>query len=438
MSSAALGKVVEIGLDASADISEEVLARDHDAAPSVLWPEQRWLGKLLSTEYTPPGESDSESAPSRLCYALQGMCGVAGLLESICIPQGTAEAAGMAEPNTLTYIACALYGLGFAALALPISSAREALRPGGALEQLGVGEVMISAEDARSNARWRKGLLGLSALCVSFGAFCIAMAVFELPPFVPPGSPTQYKFIVALIGLWLCTTLPVAVSGWWASMRTASSLCRDEAIEATKAVASTDPKAPLTANDGEDFGDILKKTSSIHMGVDLRRYRSRRPRTERKAGLAEARAAEVDWESESDWDEKVAKRALGLRTKFELLSDDWSGGLIGFGGSCWLVALGSFTRLINTPWCAGMDVVNGTPPGTQRNASLAFAAIVLPLPFFLAMDVAHTSSWCDYLVEELNEARAKFGPASHLKIDWLETALARLVSICAKVCVRPP
>ena len=51
MSAAALGKAVEVALDSAADISEEVLARDHDATPSVFWPEQRWLGKLLSTEH---------------------------------------------------------------------------------------------------------------------------------------------------------------------------------------------------------------------------------------------------------------------------------------------------------------------------------------------------------------------------------------------------
>ena len=63
----------------------------------------------------------------------------------------------------------------------------------------------------------------------------------------------------------------------------------------------------------------------------------------------------------------------------------------------------------------------------------------LPVPFGLAMDVAHTSSWCDYLVEELNEARAKFGPRSHLKIDWLETTLLRLVRVAFPLMtVGPP
>ena len=104
MSAAALGKVVEIGLVASADISEEVLARDSDAAPSVLWPEQRWLGQLLSTEYTAPGESHSESAPSWMCYALQALCVVTALVSVPNVPGDYAEMAGMTEPNVLLYM----------------------------------------------------------------------------------------------------------------------------------------------------------------------------------------------------------------------------------------------------------------------------------------------------------------------------------------------
>ena len=97
MSVAALAKVAEAALDSAADISEEVLDRDSDAAPSVLWPEQRWIGQLLSAEYTAPaGESHSESAPSRLCYALQGLCVAIGL-DIIFTLKYNAEMAGMAR-----------------------------------------------------------------------------------------------------------------------------------------------------------------------------------------------------------------------------------------------------------------------------------------------------------------------------------------------------
>ena len=40
-------------------------------------------------------------------------------------------------------------------------------------------------------------------------------------------------------GLLVSTVLPVAFSGWWASMRTASSLCRDEEIKVIHAIDAT-------------------------------------------------------------------------------------------------------------------------------------------------------------------------------------------------------
>ena len=45
--------------------------------------------------------------------------------------------------------------LSSAVAAVVIGSTREALRPGGALEQLKVGEVLISKQDAASLSRWR-------------------------------------------------------------------------------------------------------------------------------------------------------------------------------------------------------------------------------------------------------------------------------------------
>ena len=48
-------------------------------------------------------------------------------------------------------------------------------------------------------------------------------------------------------------------------------------------------------------------------------------------------------------------------------------------------------------------------------------------PFLIAMDIAATSTWCDTLMNELNDARSNHGPESHLKIQWLETTLRQLV-----------
>ena len=44
---AVLSTVVHAGLDTAGNDSEEVLARDSNAVPSVWWPEQRMLGVLL-------------------------------------------------------------------------------------------------------------------------------------------------------------------------------------------------------------------------------------------------------------------------------------------------------------------------------------------------------------------------------------------------------
>ena len=70
MSVAALGKVVAIGLDSAADVSEEVLARDSDAAPSVLWPGSQaehsvgpLLDQKLAAEYLPASQAEQLLAP---------------------------------------------------------------------------------------------------------------------------------------------------------------------------------------------------------------------------------------------------------------------------------------------------------------------------------------------------------------------------------------
>jgi hypothetical protein len=369
-----LTNALEAGLDSVGDDSEEVLARDSNAATSVLWPEQRWVGRLLSVEYdvldnTPIGLS----TPSALCHALRALPVIQGVLVALAFPGALAESAGMAdETNKLLHVAGTLAGLGWVAFSLVVPSALEALRPGGALEQLGAGEVMISAEDAASDARWRKGLLATSsAFCVLFGLPYIASAVLELPPLVPPGA-LMLRILWGEGGLLICTVLPVAVNGWWASMRTASCLCRDETIETIHAIETTDPAS-------------------------------------------------------DEWDAAVAERALGLIPKLRLLSDGWSGGLIGFGSFIWLNALACFVYAINAPFNDRFDAANDLPPGTIQAVWIVIGASFFPLPFLLVLDVAHTSTYCDLLVEKLNSARVRYGPESDPKITWLETSLLRLV-----------
>ena len=163
-------------------------------------------------------------------------------------------------------------------------------------------------------------------------------------------------------------------------MFTASCLCRDEVIEVIKNVRSADPNS-------------------------------------------------------DEWDEAVAEPGLALIEKMELLSAGWSGGLTGFAAFFWLEALACFTSAINPQFCDGMDAANGDELGTARTIFLVLTAINTTLPFLLALDIAATSTWCDNLMAEFNDARINHGPESHLKIQWLETALEKLVR---RTCAAPP
>ena len=356
----------------SSDAAQEVLARDSDAVVSVFYPEQRWIGALLST---------ADGGFGAVYYFAQAECLGLCAIQVLALAPGTAAAAGLPEPNALLYVHAALMGIMSVALTFIIGSARSALRSGGALEQLKVGEVTISEKDGTTLSRWRVGVGAFSGLWVLVSLLPLA-AAFGLPPFGSPNTPTEARVEFALRGLVICTVFPVAFSGWWASMRTASCLCRDEVIEVIHKVRTVAPTS-------------------------------------------------------GDWDAAVAQPALGLIEKMKLLSDGWSGGLAGFGVFFWLGALALFTHAINAPLCEGLDAANGSPPGTQRTVSLMFVAIFTTLPFVLALDIAATSTWCDNLMEELNDSRANHGPESHLQIQWLETTLRQLVrrafplSLCA-------
>ena len=121
-------------------------------------------------------------------------------------------------------------------------------------------------------------------------------------------------------------------------------------------------------------------------------------------------------ENDEQWEAKVTQPALALREKFELLSHGWSGGLLGVTLGFWLMALAFFTL--------SLDPLLDENERAFLLSTVAFFAL---LPFPLAMDIAGTSSWCDTLMAELNEARIKHGEASHLKIHCLETSLKQLV-----------
>jgi len=67
------------------------------------------------------------------------------------------------------------------------------------------------------------------------------------------------------------------------------------------------------------------------------------------------------------------------------------------------------------------------PRGFALVFYITLTTLFTALPLLMAKDVAHTSTYCDLVIDELNEARAKHGPESHLKIQWLESTLKQLV-----------
>ena len=348
----------------STDEVAEVLACDSDAVPSVFYSEQRWIGALLST---------ANGGSSVMCYILQAACVGQCVFAWLAFAPGFAEAAGMPGVNSLLFTQAAVEGGSWVVLFLLINSARDVLRTGGTLEQLRVGQVMISEQDNASLSRWRVGLLVLSGVWAAWGGLLVylfhPMRADDDEVYVFPLGVRMYGWTSAVL---FCTILPLATIGWQHSMRIASCLCRDEVIEVIRKVRTVDPTS-------------------------------------------------------DEWEEGVSQPALGLIDKMKLLSDGWSGGLVGLSLFIFLYALCFFAVAINEPVCNGLEAVGGMPPGFYRQINLVLTALWTVPPFLIAMDIAATSTWCDTLMNELNDARSNHGPESHLKIQWLETTLRQLV-----------
>ncbi len=359
-------EVTKLPRHTSEDSEEKVLARNSNAVPSVLYPEQRWLGAVLATA----------GGSSAFCGVAWVVSMGTSVFTAISFPKVFADMAGLPDVNMLLRLGSVELALAFAGCTLVVVSAHNALRPGGALEQLKVGEVMISAEAGMHLSNWRVGLGALSVCWVLFGLTWV-MAVFSLPPWGYPNMCLEAHILFSNGGLIFCTVFPLAFSGWLHSMRTASCLCRDEIIEVIHAVRTFGPRSV-------------------------------------------------------EWDEAVVYRALGLIDKMKLLSDGWANGLAGFSAMFWGLSLAFITGVVlNTPWNEGVDAKEGWAPGTCRAMFLAGASICAMLPFLLGLDIVATSTWCDTLMNELNDARANHGSESHLKIQWLETVLRQLVRLAS-------
>ena len=340
----------------STDTAEEVLERGSDVVASVCYPEQRKIGAALNV------------GSGALCFGLQALC-VALFVDKVWTGGPALAVQADLPANTLNHVAAALNALGYASLAVVFGSTRDALRPGGALEQLKVGEVMISEQDGKRLRRWRVGLGVISVFCLVAGMQEVVEATVLPEDHDKASVEAWIRGVVRGLVRAACAAL---FSGWWHSMWTASCLCRDQVIE------------------------VIKSNRSISPSSD-------------------------------EWDGDVAQPALELIDKMRLLSDGWSRGLVGLAAASWLYALAYFVGAINTPWNEGVDAVEGDPLGHMRTKYIQLMAGFSLLPFLLAKDVANTSTWCDNLMEELNGTRTNHGPESHLKIHWLETALKQLV-----------
>jgi hypothetical protein len=110
------------------------------------------------------------------------------------------------------------------------------------------------------------------------------------------------------------------------------------------------------------------------------------------------------------WAETVAQPALRLATHTMPVLSDGYGKAVGlFTATFWLASLGSLTMFLEN-----------YSPGI-----LGFCLLFAFMPLVAALDVAHTSTYCDHLREELN--RQRLGDLSHhLILEAVEQALDRL------------
>ena len=90
--------------------------------------------------------------------------------------------------------------------------------------------------------------------------------------------------------------------------------------------------------------------------------------------------------------------------------------------------VGMFANALNDEANALSEAEKGWSPATAGNMMFALASTIPLLGLLLAVDLATTSSRCDLLMDELNNAGIRNGPEQHLTIDWLEIRLRRLNS----------
>ena len=142
------------------------------------------------------------------------------------------------------------------------------------------------------------------------------------------------------------------------------------------------------------------------------------PSEVREQAIKQVRTTDPADEEGDAWKVRVERSVLALEQKMKWLSAGWGGGLLGMGGCMCLFGLGFFVSALNSEACDGADALHNREPGYTRNSIVAMATVPVCLALLLALDLATTSSRCDFLMVELNAARIKHGPEHDGRITW--------------------
>jgi hypothetical protein len=322
---------------------------------------QRKLGELLST---------AAGRPSLLFRMIQAEVVATAVCFVPAFAQAIPPAANMKDgPNSLLYVSLCLLMMVYWWSLFALESTREALKPGGALDQLKAGVKLVNRSSFDKTRALKRAGMGFSAFVV------VVCFVILLAATLDTKSPWQLRGSLILCAVAGLLVIPTLFCGWWPSMYTGSMLCRESITAVIKSAKTVDPIA--------DGGET--------------------------------------------WRIQVAEPALALRAKIDLLSKGWSLGLVGLGGCFGFAGAGWFTLAMNSAYCRGLAEHIGVPWNAHYFFCLTTAAICPFLALLLAFDLASTSDCVLDLMEQLNLSALEQGPQGHRQFDWLETRLARLV-----------
>lgn len=351
----------------ASDSLELRLEEDSNAVRSKFPLGALWLGRLLST---PSGQ------PSWGCRALQLFyCGPVTIFTASVYPSAKAAAVGWQQPSVLLCTATLLLVAGQLCVPPVFSCAQAATRPGGVLELLGVGHVRISVTAARRLARADWVTVTVCCLCFALGLVLLIPAIRPIKGgLVPRDADVGLRIWYGLSGIWFFL-FTLLFMGFLPTMRCASCVARDHILEVIHSAKQHDHSLP---------------------------------------------------HSSATWHEEVGKPALELRGIMRLLSV-FGDGLAALSGFATFSALGFFCLAVDTSANDIIDQQHGNPSGTQSARYLVIMTGLLAVPFMVALDIATTSSFCELLLDQLNNVAMDAGPDNSKHIAWLETRLQQTV-----------